>query len=458
MTNKVIGIHKGAICNRERKVIYNIGTFLKFPLNDIGIGINNKKIIPIINTISTRKNLFLNGLLGTDLVENWDTNTTKFICLFINSEEIKFYHVIPKREKYLEFIKDGEEIKGEINIKNKIEEINWKLKDINPTINDIFYMLEIPIKYIDNYSLLEECCFMNIPNLEEKLYFDIIFSILTLEDIKFEIIIFDSINIGTNDMKNMIKKLEERKCLQKRGILFILDNLEKTNHNEEEITNSFCQFFQDDKKKNLITNNLNQNIYFPMNSILYSAEGKMSEDFYSILIVEFFYFFEYNKKLNVFNSFYDYLNKKVEFILHSRKNKENNNILNKMPINNEELKTIEKNVEKLNKLQKDFYFDCSIGIEMKKTSIKNNMINLFLLHKNKSIFPLHNKYHEKLNLLFNIIPTTNDKDTLSNEKKSEEKEKIHKLFSEFEVFLKDTELNEEFKSLSKNKNSFFGRN
>ena len=140
------------VIERERPSI-NIGTFLKIPLNDIGIGINNKKIILIINTISTRKNFFLNGLLGTDLLENWDTNTTKFICLFINSEEIKFYHVIPKREKYLEFIKDGEEIKGEINIKNKIEEINWKLKDINPTINDIFYMLEIPIKYIDNYSL-----------------------------------------------------------------------------------------------------------------------------------------------------------------------------------------------------------------------------------------------------------------------------------------------------------------
>ena len=112
----------------------------------------------------------------------------------------------------------------------------------------------------------------------------------------------------------------------------------------------------------------------------------MSEDFYSILIVEFFYFFEYNKKLNVFNSFYDYLNKKAEFILHSRKNKENNNILNKIPINNEELKAIEKSVENLNKLHKDFYFDCSIGIEMKKTSIKNNMINLFLLHKINKFF------------------------------------------------------------------------
>ena len=92
---------------------------------------------------------------------------------------------------------------------------------------------------------------MNIPNLEEKLYFDIIFSILTLDDIKFEIIIFDSINIGTNDMKNMIKKLEERKCLQKIGILFILDNLVKTDNIEDELINYFSHFFKDDKKKKI---------------------------------------------------------------------------------------------------------------------------------------------------------------------------------------------------------------
>ena len=33
MTNKVIGIHKGSIGNK-----HNIGTFLKFPLNDLKYG------------------------------------------------------------------------------------------------------------------------------------------------------------------------------------------------------------------------------------------------------------------------------------------------------------------------------------------------------------------------------------------------------------------------------------
>lgn len=65
---------------------------------------------------------------------------------------------------------------------------------------------------------------------------------------------------------------------------------------------------------------------------------------------------------------------------------------------------------------------------MKKENLKNSIINLFLLHKNKSIFPLHNKYHERLNQIFNEIniaikndffriPTANDKNIFSNEKK-----------------------------------------
>ena len=37
MTNKVIGIHKGSIV-KYGKCSYNIGTFLKFPLNDLKYG------------------------------------------------------------------------------------------------------------------------------------------------------------------------------------------------------------------------------------------------------------------------------------------------------------------------------------------------------------------------------------------------------------------------------------
>jgi hypothetical protein len=68
-------------------------------------------------------------------------------------------------------------------------------------------MLEFPIKNIENISLLDECYFMDIPGLNEykNPYMDIIFKLLTLDDIKFEIIIFDSTNIGSDGILNVIK-------------------------------------------------------------------------------------------------------------------------------------------------------------------------------------------------------------------------------------------------------------
>ena len=57
-----------------------------------------KKFIPIIGTISAGKSTFLQGLLGTDVFETGPSTTTNFVCLIKNSEQIKFYHVIPEKE------------------------------------------------------------------------------------------------------------------------------------------------------------------------------------------------------------------------------------------------------------------------------------------------------------------------------------------------------------------------
>ena len=67
ITKRIIGIHKGAISNRERKTAYNIGTFLKFPLNDLNLGLNIKQILsseeyPEIKTLI--KNLYTKKLLS----------------------------------------------------------------------------------------------------------------------------------------------------------------------------------------------------------------------------------------------------------------------------------------------------------------------------------------------------------------------------------------------------------
>lgn len=115
-----------------------------------------KKFIPIIGTISVGKSTFLEGLLGTNVLETGSATTTKFICLIKNSDQTRFYHVKPKTENGIGFIKEGEEIFLEENIKKKIKEINQSLVDKVVTKDNIFYMLEIPIINIKNISLLQE--------------------------------------------------------------------------------------------------------------------------------------------------------------------------------------------------------------------------------------------------------------------------------------------------------------
>ena len=127
-----------------------------------------KKYIPIIGTISAGKSTFLKGLLGVNILQTRTTTTTKFVCLIKNSRNKCFYHVIPIKGNEIHFIKDGEETRGEKQIKMRIEEINRNLCEKKAEKNDIFYMLETPIKNINNTYLLENCIFMDIPGLNEN--------------------------------------------------------------------------------------------------------------------------------------------------------------------------------------------------------------------------------------------------------------------------------------------------
>ena len=140
--------------------------------------------IPIIGTISAGKSTFLKALLGIDFLEVGELTTTRFICLIKNSKETKFYHVIPKKGEEIYYEKDGEEINKEEEITKKIEEVNKALSDKKKNTNDIFYMLEVPFKHIDNELLLEKCYFMDIPGLNEdfNFYIEKISSLINQED------------------------------------------------------------------------------------------------------------------------------------------------------------------------------------------------------------------------------------------------------------------------------------
>ena len=317
-----------------------------------------RKFVPIIGTISAGKSTFLQGLLGTSVLESGATTTTKFVCLIQNSKDTKFYHVIPKKEKSIVFVKEGNEVNGEENIKEKIKEVNKALSEKPGTKDDIFYKLEIPIKNIDNPSLLEECYFMDIPGLNENesSYIDIIFSLLTLDDIKFEIMVFDSTNIGSDNILNIIIKLEKKKCLKKSGNLFILNRIDQiTQNGEKEIIECFKQYFyqnfEDDKKSDLILINISENHFVPMNSLSFVAESKINEDFYSMLLVEFFNFLETEGTGQV-SSFYDYLAKKLEFTLKWLKDINKQINLDIKSITKEEMEVIEKSIKDLEEMKK----------------------------------------------------------------------------------------------------------
>ena len=194
--------------------------------------------IPIIGTISAGKSTFLKSLLGTNVLQSGVTTTTKFVCLIKNSSQTSFYHVVPKKEDQLYFEREGEEIKGEENITKQIEVINKDLSERKGDENDIFYLLEIPILNIDNPQLLEQCYFMDIPGLNEDMasYIEIIFSLITLDNIIFEIMIFDSTNIGSDNILGIFKELEKKNCLKKSGNIFILNKIDQcTKKGVEEI-------------------------------------------------------------------------------------------------------------------------------------------------------------------------------------------------------------------------------
>jgi hypothetical protein len=127
-----------------------------------------KLIIPIIGTISSGKSTFLDSFLGIELLQTGFLTTTKFVCIIKYCTKTSFYHVIPNRENYIVFNKQGEEISDKNEIKMKIEKINDNFdKKKATTKDDLFYRLETPIKNIKNIQLLENCYFMDIARLNE---------------------------------------------------------------------------------------------------------------------------------------------------------------------------------------------------------------------------------------------------------------------------------------------------
>ena len=371
-----------------------------------------KKYIPIIGTISAGKSTFLKGFLGVNILQTGVTTTTKFVCLIKNSQNQCFYHVIPKKSNEIHFIKDGEEIRGEEQIKMRIEEINRNLCEKKAEKNDIFYMLETPIKNINNAYLLENCYFMDIPGLNENNsnYIQNIFSLITLNDILFQIMIFDSTSIGSDNILDIFKELEEIKCLKKEKNVYILNKIDKCSlKGEEDIIDCFKNYFynefEDEKTidQTKIKINFSENYFVPMNSLLYEAETKITEDFYSMLLFELFTFLEYNSR--EVSSFFEFIKKRIESLI----NQNNINVTeiekNLKKIKESEMKIISNAVEEIKNifpiLNKNSQLQLGIKLENKK--IQKELNKLYLIHYLKQYSFIHTDFFEQLQNIINNI-------------------------------------------------------
>lgn len=278
-----------------------------------------KKFIPIIGTISAGKSTFLDGLLGIDSLQTGILTTTKFVCLIKNSQSLSFYHVIPKRSNSLILEKEGPEIKDRNEINERIKQINKEFNEKKPTSNDIFFMLETPIKNIKNQALLDNCYFMDIPGLNEHgaSYIDNIFSVILNDDILFEIIVFDALSIGQQNIIDIFQNLEKKKVLKKEGNIYILNKIDrctKGTNMVEVFQNFFYKEFEDEKKSPKIEINFSKNHFIPFNSILYQAETKYETDYFSMLLKELYIYLDSITNTSS-ESFYDCLEKRLECIV-----------------------------------------------------------------------------------------------------------------------------------------------
>jgi len=353
-----------------------------------------KGLIPTIGIISSGKSTFLDALLGTDVLEVGETTITEFILFIKNNninDEYLFQNIrLGKDYKKGIFKRKGEVTSGEENIKNKIRQLNKDLKNNNDEIKKNIYLLEMPIKNINNKFLLENYCFMDLPGLNEisnqEKYLNIL-EMFGLELIKFEIFIFDSTVIGSDNVKNIFIKLNEKKCLTKKNSLFILNKIDKCEKEErKKIIEDFSFYlyntFGDGSLKNADNNNKNvyiniyRNTLISMNSLLFRAENILfqNQNFSCLLEKELF---TYLDERGEDPSFYEYLNKKKIKLL-----KEADETLN---FENEEKEEeiIDDGIDNINILIENLnLINFQNGIDIENNEHLMTLKNIYLLYKN----------------------------------------------------------------------------
>ena len=180
-SNKVIGIHKGKINNKDKKAKYNIGILLKYPLNEIKekenneikIKINikdkivNKEIILLDNSKIKPKNSYKLKLYEVNLKEPNKNNSNQSICknckIPLDNTNLSLCQNCFKNEilnevysSYLEYLNTQNKDVDSINAYITINDFNNEKKtlDLNNTL--ILYNQYFPGKKFDRKEMILE--------------------------------------------------------------------------------------------------------------------------------------------------------------------------------------------------------------------------------------------------------------------------------------------------------------
>ena len=294
-----------------------------FPFNEIkqddnkneNTIIEKRLVMPAIGNVSVGKSYFLNSLFGIDFCQVKSNITTKFILFIRHIDKLKeprLYNIKPvdNYNSYI-FIRNGEVITGENNIKEKINSIN-NILQINE--ESMFYMLEIEIKSIKNKTFLNKVDFLDIPGLNESNtdYINLYFKYIK-DMIKYCLIIFSTENYNSKDALQVINKVKNNIYVPMENFLIILNKIDKVDGKVEETLHDF--------KKVLLNNegiNFYNNTVITVNSIKLKSEIQVETYFYHFIN---YYFIEYNNtnNENKLLSFLDYIKRKIKNIKSDKK-------------------------------------------------------------------------------------------------------------------------------------------
>ena len=380
----------------------NVDLEAPIPLNQIkeednkieNIIIDKRLVMPTIGNVSVGKSLFLNSLLGNDYCQVKNDITTKFILFIRHIDKLKeprLYNIRPvdNYDSYV-FIKNGEVITGENNIKEKIKSINNKLQ-INEEF--MFYMLEIEIKTIKNKEFLNKVDILDVPGLNEagidyiNLYFKYI-----KDMIKYCLIIFSTENYNSKDVLQVINKIKNNIYVPMENFLLILNKIDKVDGKVEETLHDF---------KKVLLNNEIVNFYYntivPLNSIKFKSEIQVETSFYHFIN---YYFIEYNNNANNENRvpFLEYIKRKIKNVQPDKKK-----VLSDEIKLFEEKKIIEiKNVFSLfvNEMKSKGYI---LKIELDDNNEMNTLKLFYICFTKKILIPKTSNALEKINNYFDNI-------------------------------------------------------